>query len=215
MIDTFNHTKYKSVKLPENEKSKSKWDLEEKKNFINGIVDNKIYKIQNITPKSNDKALLLLHYIYNMILILKHKMLENIDHCIMNNCNSEAIIFIQTPHSVQEIPENGIYDGINKPKNIVKAPNDNLHFKRDNDVRPGKRHVMLRIRRENGQLRAWNSIRKLLLHELSHSMCNHCRYREKENHEEDFHKCEDFITYLANNLVDIQNLENIIKETLY
>lgn len=123
-------------------------------------------------------------------------------------------VFVTTPHVIQEITPNTQFEGINKPKDVVHVKNMQ-GFKRDNTLRAGSRHIMLTISTEKGNPRSWNFVKKLLLHELAHTMCNHITYRTDENHEDDFYWCEDFITQLGNKTKECIEIENEIKTRIF
>ena len=176
------------VLIPENERTKHIWDLDENHNFIK--INN--YKVVN--RKGYKDASNMLRRIDNYIVTLKKMASNRNSNCYINN-------FISVPYIVQEIPENDVFEGINKPKHI-QYTKYSRGFPRDDEYITGYRLIMLKIRRKNGKLRAWNSIKKLLLHELAHTMCNHCTYREEGNHQDDFKKSEEFLTTLANQLHD-------------
>lgn len=196
MIDCFNYKQFPPIVIPENEKTRKKWDLEENRHFVSGNVNDRVYKALRKNKPTDQKIFDYLYCLHQYIYLLKRLMLENPQVC--QECRCETTVFIITPHEVQEICQNTTYEGINKPKFLVQSPEDGLLFKRDNHVRAGLRLVMLSLRTPSGNFRSWSKVKKLLLHELAHTMCNHCTYREDENHEEDFDKCEAFLKKLSN-----------------
>lgn len=109
----------------------------------------------------------------------------------------------KTPYSVQEIEYDSGFHGINKPKGIIKSNTKKKHFKLDNDLRATWRLIMLELRKRNGSYMSWNRgqncIKKTLLHELAHTMCNHIRYRTSGNHQKDFHDNEKILLELGYN----------------
>jgi hypothetical protein len=206
MIDTFNYKHYHPVVIRENERTKKKWDLEESKGFINGISPyGSIYKIRNIHNNNNETL---------VYLGLIHKYIYELKNILSKNNSSEARVFVKTPHTIQEIPYNGVYEGINKPKCIVSCSNDGLQFRKDNNYRAGVRHIMLSLRTKTGKLRKWEIVKKLLLHELAHTMCNHITYREEGNHEDDFYNSENLLKSVGSHkLNDIE--KEIMKELFF
>ena len=174
------------TEMKTNESTKKKWDLEEKMGFsfyklINSDIQTKIYGIRN-DLKNNLHALDYLYFIDIYI--------QELIKCIKNNkklvkersCSNECIIFANTPYKLQEIPKGTLYNGINKPKDIHwKTKDCNIQTLLDNGLLAGSRHIMLEIRHSSGMLKQWSGIdgvKNLLLHELSHTMCNHVTYRE-------------------------------------
>lgn len=176
------------VLIPENERTKHIWDLNENYKFI--TVNN--YKV--INRKGYKNASYVLNFIDNYIIKLQNLASNKNNNCYVNN-------FINVPHFVQEIPDNKMFEGINKPKHIQYSKHPR-GFPRDDQYITGCRLIMLNIRYEDGKIRPWKDIKKLLLHELAHTMCNHCTYRDEGNHQHDFHKSEKFLTTLANQLHD-------------
>jgi hypothetical protein len=115
-IDLNKYQKSKMVVIPANEKSKQKWDIDESGSPIVNI---------NEPEKCNTAELILLYKILEYIYILKEELFENLEYCQYCNCWNEAVIFIRTPCTVQEIPFGTPYEGINKPKRIVQSSGDN------------------------------------------------------------------------------------------
>lgn len=240
-MNSFNYKNYKSVVLPVNEKTKKKWDLDETKGFVDmtirinsfgggggGGADELVYKVINGRDKTlNNKVL---HYIYLLdkyLFVLKKELLENFK-TLPHEIQSGAEVLIKTPHSLQEIPANNSYEGVNKPKSIVTSldvngdPIDDLSFALDNDVRSGCRHIMLHLRDASSsggsknKLRNWNNVvKKLFIHELAHSMCNHCRYREEENHSDDFDLHEGFLLDFVSSNKNLKDVEKEINSKLF
>lgn len=173
------------ISIKKNEETKHIWDVEENEGFI--IIDN--YKVKN-SPKNNKNASYLLslidEYIQHLIYVA-HQYYQP---------NPNLDLLINTQYSIQEILP-GDFEGINKPKYITQSLSNQNLFKKDNQYRAQQRHIMLTIRNKNNSLRSWKKIKKLLLHELSHTMANHIVYREQGNHEDDFHQCEKLLTSIA------------------
>lgn len=177
------------ISLEHNNRLAHLWDIEEDDGFkfING------YKINvKFSEKNADKAAKMLYFIDRYIQALQ-KCCESVDH---PHCK----LFATTQHILQEISyDNQLtkygtsgqkFEGINKPKGIEIFNNP---WFRD-QYKCSWRLVMLALRKKNSkQLRAWGPMKKLLLHELAHTMCNHILYYDKENHEDDFDRAEAFL----------------------
>lgn len=192
------------VTIPQNERTRDKWDLEENLGFVSFYHNGKIYKVRNT---GNDVDNTIMHYL-GFIDQYYQKIKEEIYKCrTLGNCRNEAILFVKTPTDFQEIPVNNIFEGVNKPKFIIRCDNDGLYFAKDNDYRATRRHIMLSLRTKQGKPRSWSSVKKLLLHELAHTMCNHCTYREEGNHQEDFNKSENFLKELVSSSVPLREME--------
>lgn len=192
---------YITLKHNRDANKRDHWDIEENDGFeyING------YKINTKYSKKNTiKAATLLYHIDRYIHAICDE-LEQVDH-------PYCYLFCRTPHILQEISYNKGYEGINKPKKIIHWKND---FFRD-QYRATERRVMLSLRKKNGTLRNWAPMKKLLLHELSHTMCNHILYYNEENHEDDFDAAERYlknITIRSPRIKSIEiDIENLIAQ---
>ena len=125
-------------------------------------------------------------------------MQKNIDVCDSKDCFSESAVFVITPHTIQEIPEGTVFEGINKPKFIVESPSDNLMFKKDNEYRSGNRHIMLSIRTKKWKIKIVESCLKDYYYMNLLILCVITLHIEEEgNHQEDFHKSEAFLKEIS------------------
>lgn len=175
------------MKIPENERTKHLWDLEENKGFIKY----KNYKVRK-DIRNTQEALYYLYFIDGYI----QKLIEQCKK--EKEPSDETKILIITPYKLQEIPKNDIFEGLNKPKKIcLKNKRCKLKSVMDNKYLAKERLIMLQIRKENGELIEWSKIKELILHELCHTMCNHIVYRDKGNHGKDFKKCEKFLIKIS------------------
>lgn len=229
-IDSFQSEIYPQDTPQINIIKRKEWDIPDHNTFIFNKFDNVLLPkcgiYTNIKSSGRDeikrKVIKCLDLMTQYVYTLKNVMLKNKEICIQESCYNEAAVFIATPCILQEIPSQKKFEGINKPKNIVSFYNGD-RFKRDNNYRAGYRLIMLRLRNDNGSMRIWedtskkikkSDIKSLLLHELSHTMCNHVTYREDENHDDDFYKSERFITMMANNSTEVKVIEDKIKKLL-
>lgn len=209
LVDKFQSSYHIKHKIPINEQKRKIWDINETSGMIKlaGKSGN-VFIVKN--TKNKNKVIDILDKIHQYIQIIKQELAD----CWANgtldfSCLNGSILLITTPCTIQEMTRNNKFDGLNKPKNIVKLKNfDGLGFREDSELRAGRRHIMLTIC-ENGKLRPWKKIKKLLLHELAHTMCNHVTYREEGNHLEDFHMYETFLKNFTSNNPNIANYERI------
>lgn len=173
------------VILDVNERTKSLWDVDEKCEFIK-IMN---YKVSTKIPGSNHyNVALLLHKIdlyINEIRLSYYEIMEK-----KGFISPQCKILYTTICNVQELPNKSGFHGLNKPKDVYCYTNPDKLFALDNDVRAGWRLIMLELRDSNGDFISWNDIHDTLLHELTHTMCNHIRYRDEGNHSSDFKKAE-------------------------
>lgn len=213
MIDQFNFRHYPIATISINERTRKKWDIEENRGFVKGFINGKIYK--TLKHHNNQKVLQYLNFLDQYLYTLKEEMIQRKYSCYENNCQNESLLFIKTPCTLQEIPNNTVFEGINKPKNIVIFSGDGLQFEKDNGYRAGNRHIMLSLRTKTGRLRTWSKVKKLFLHELAHTMCNHVTYREAGNHEGDFVKAEQFLNFLVQTSPRLIRIEENIENELF
>jgi hypothetical protein len=210
------------IKIPQNEKTKHKWDIQEKGHpFIlcKSQFNDRSYRVHGTNLWVADVLALIEMYI---------NMIQTICHLY---CNSEQCLFFKTiPHQVQEIRvDNKTFHGINKPKDIQIYPNSIFR----DQYKPGYRLIMLHLRtggsgqptklalRTPKNVIKWDKVKKTLLHELAHTMCNHCVYYEEKNHLKDFDAAEKIIKGIANdpNVKSIEReiikIYNMIKNSNY
>lgn len=194
------------VPIKANIESNNQWNInEDHPSYITYRYNDNYYKI--VDKYNNETAARILDFISNWIIILQHELASALFRGkIPKNVYDNVILLVNTPVSVQEIIVGTGFRGINKPKKITFAPNDGLTFALDNEYRAGKRHIMLEII-DKGKVIPWKQTKKLLIHELSHTMCNHCTYRTSGNHKEDFKRCEDFLKKFTSNNEVLENME--------
>ena len=96
---------------------------------------------------------------------------------------------------ISEIPNDPVgnmFDGLNKPK-MRHQQVHSFPVGPDKNIRCGYRDVFIKHDLTGSNLR------KLLLHELSHTGANHCTW-EDDNHHEDFKRVERLVTKVANDI---------------
>lgn len=193
LYDSFRNAKYRRHIIPINETKKHIWDIRE---YGNGMarVGGYVVRVSN-----SIKCAELLGQIDGYIKCIKEMLEKAISRGMRKEYYSYATILVITPCTIQEMTPNTKFDGLNKPYDIVGLDiPDGLEFKQDTLIRAKRRHIMLTLFRKNGTRRPWKEIKKLLLHEMSHTMCNHVTYREEGNHMEDFREAEKFLTDFVN-----------------
>lgn len=193
-----------SIKIPRNEKTKHKWDIQEKgPPFILCQGQNgKYYRVHGTNLWIADVLAWIEIYIETIQQVCEF-------YCTDPTMMQKCIFFKRIPHEVQEIRvDNKTFHGINKPKDIQHYPNSIFR----DQYKPGYRLIMLHLRSEGSGPIKWNNVKKTLLHEIAHTLCNHCVYFEKENHLKDFNAAEKLIKTIAKKDVDVQAIEaEIIK----
>jgi len=92
---------------------------------------------------------------------------------------------------LSEIPKGTIYNGLNKPR-MRYIDFSEIPIGRDGQGRALYRDIFLNLDLKGKYLD------DLITHELAHSMANHIKYREAENHQADFKRAEELIKSLWN-----------------
>jgi hypothetical protein len=87
---------------------------------------------------------------------------------------------------LSEIPHGTPFDGLNKPK-MRYADNIAPHVGKDGNIRATYRDIFLNLSKSQ------NILKKLLIHELAHTMANHVQFRPDDHHA-DFIWAENLIT---------------------
>lgn len=193
------------VVIEKNEETAHLWDVEENIGFKKMYG----YKINCLIPGKLIKVSLLLAILNDYIDIIKKGVYE------VNPKSPHRDLLYYTPYELQELPLNSGFHGLNKPKNIEYSKERGL-FKLDDEYRAGWRLIMLELRDKDGNFIEWESLRDTLLHELAHTMCNHCTYRTDGNHAKDFDEAEKRIRDYAlnSNNPHLKVFEKDIKEIL-
>lgn len=214
-IDSFSIGSSKVIEPEENKKSKKLWDIPEDKNTCVIDIGDKMFIVNNTHNKNNNiKACQVLYLMYNYIYKLKQLCKEYLDSNPNSKHKSALGIFIITPHTIQEITFDCGFHGLNKPKGIIKYNKDNFMFNKDNDLRAERRHILFEIRTKNGKFKNLKFIKDLLIHEVSHTLCNHIRYRDEGNHEKDFDDNEKMLLMIANSSDEIKDIENTLSKII-
>ena len=178
------------------------WDFDEDKNYIT-------YKVNNTPYKVNDKYYKVLSKYDNSLqaaVLLSHaeeyiiKVRDSIQGIPPGSDGTSLLdgidILLKTPFQVQEMQINTRefpveFEGLNKPKGVRKtwgAP-----VGPDGNLRADSRVIFLRLRWSNGSLKTLNHLKPLILHEITHTACNHVTFRDAGNHASDFNRYHKFI----------------------
>lgn len=180
---------------PGDKYDKVKWDFDETKLYDNIKFNNHEYKILKSTTNKN-KVL----YIFSLLRLFtdkicvymnknKHKfpkLSKNIDIFLKIHMKNNGKNYI-----IGQIPNNMGFYGLNKPKKryISKEPN----VGKDKNLRCKRRHIFLSMMSNEKELI------DLYIHEISHTGCNHLRWRE-DDHGKDFKDFENFIQFCASKI---------------
>lgn len=222
-IDSFDSSPFSTAHIAKNEELKDFWDLEENVGFrsFQDTDGTEIKVIQTPDSNADEKAFSILKMIRQYMYELKRCLVQALAlHPIQcKHVRDEIILFIVTKCTLQEIPVNKTFEGLNKPRRIVHNQNiDDLQLEKDNQYRSGLRHILLKIRsinnRGQSKFKPWTNIKQLILHEWSHTFCNHIEYRDAGNHAKDFKRCESFLKQFCSNNASLKLIEKQISQLI-
>jgi hypothetical protein len=165
------------------------WDFDENINYtiING------YKVLNTPDAIKSSKLLESIDIYIQMKLLN---LRKTVTFYPKKFKPGLDILLNTPCFFQEIQISTInwpvpFVGLNKPKNIVeykKIPS----VGKDKKLRASYRIIFLSLRDQTGKLKTLKQLKPLIIHEITHTACNHVRFRD-DDHGKDFIEYEAII----------------------
>ena len=193
----FDWTKHRPAEIAR--PRRSEWDFDES-SLVNILDNPSMRAINRGDGKTAPVTIWMLsNYIYSLRSVVEAVSRAFHKPLVEDNLYSGVRLLLDTDVQLSEIPAGTQFEGMNKPRHMVMAPNDSLTFKTDNKYRAGLRSIFLTIRKnmDSDKMMDWIDVRSTLLHELAHTMCNHVIYREEGNHEEDFDKAERFLNWVA------------------
>lgn len=167
------------------------WDFDENINYKNVNIEGHNYKV--LGKYSN---------YYTAALIL-----NNISNIIRNICiylkinyyryskNDQLLIdcfclIHPDNYYLSEMQLDTIFDGINKPRDLYISKYPSIG--KDKNLRASYRHIFLTLRDKYGNFKDKNYIIELVIHEITHTMCNHVTWRN-DDHGKDFKHAEELI----------------------
>lgn len=167
------------------------WDFDENLNYITVNIQGINYYVINKFSNYYTAAKILhrIRYVINHISL----------YFIFNyyNYNAKEQILIDcfcdihpNNYILSEMQLGTKFYGLNKPRNIYKSNKPPIGP--DNSDRASYRNVFLTLRKKNGTFNPWNKIIKLVIHEITHTMCNHIRWRD-DDHGKDFKRAHKII----------------------
>ena len=171
--------------------SKEFWDFDENINYTVVNIQGKNYKVINKFPDYYSAALIL-NYIHNIIVqiciylkINYYKYSKNDQIIIDCFCDIHPNNYL-----LSEMQLNTIFNGLNKPRNLYNSNKPAIG--KDKKLRASYRHVFITLRNSQGKFNDKEKIIKLVIHEITHTMCNHVTWRN-DDHEKDFKHAEKLI----------------------
>jgi len=187
------------VTVAANESTKGIWDLDETR----GMTVRDGYYVRDTRRAARAAAVLNAVHDYIYAIKVNVAMGKRVPRAVRPG----ATVFVVTPCTVQEMPVNRSFEGLNKPKEIVAAASVPAKYRggtfpQDNALRATRRHVLLTLFDSSGKVKA--DLKELVDHELAHTMANHVSYREEGNHLADFHR---YMRFIASRRVPFPNFD--------
>ena len=166
------------------------WDFDESDNYIQIVYNNNNYKVLK-RHKDYKTVVQILNEIRTIILkICQYLEVNKYAYSEIEQQRINCFLLIH-PNSylLSEMQLGTQFDGLNKPKKLYKS---NHPIGEDEYLRAEYRDVFLRLRNQNGRFRTRKSIIDLVIHEITHTMCNHVTWRD-DNHGKDFTDSENLL----------------------
>lgn len=175
------------------------WDFDENTNYIIINIQGKNYKVIKKFPNFYTSALIL-DYIHDIIvkicLYLKinyYKYSKNDQ--ILIDCFCEIH---PNNYYLSEMQIGTQFNGINKPRNLYVSNKPPIG--KDMNKRANYRHVFLTLRNNKLDFNNKEKIMKLVIHEITHTMCNHVTWRD-DDHGNDFKHAEKILMNAYNKVI--------------
>tara|TARA_B100001094_G_scaffold193577_1_gene187498 strand:- start:780 stop:1325 length:546 start_codon:yes stop_codon:yes gene_type:complete len=172
------------------------WDFNEHINYTIVNINGRNYKV---IKKFKDYyyASLILDYIYKYILLICNYFkinYRNYSHYEQKLINCFLEIHPNN-YLLSEMQLGTPFNGLNKPKKVYTSTKENIG--KDGKLRAKYRDVFLTLRNDSGKFNNEKIIMKLVIHEITHTMCNHVTWRN-DDHGKDFQHAEKLITSAYN-----------------
>ena len=174
------------------------WDFDENINYITVTIQSKNYKVINKYPNYYEAALYL-NYIHNIIIaICNYFKINYYKYSKHDQILIDCFLEIHpNKYLLSEMQLETMFNGLNKPRNLYQTNKQKIGP--DGNIRAGYRHIFITLRYEDGNFKNLNKIMKLVIHEITHTMCNHVRWRD-DDHGNDFKHAERLITDAYNKI---------------
>ena len=167
------------------------WDFDENINYTIVSINGRNYKVINKYPNYKEAALYL-NYIHNIIVgICNYFQINYYRYSKSDQVLIDCFCDVHpNNYLLSEMQLGTPFNGLNKPRDIRKTIKP-INGK-DGNLRAGYRDVFLTLRYQNGKFKNINTIMKLVIHEITHTMCNHVKWRD-DDHGSDFKHGEKLI----------------------
>ena len=169
------------------------WDFDENQNYVSVNIHGRNYKVLNIYHDYY-KSAQILDYIHKIIILICHYLEVNKYSNKYTNYDRKIIDCFCDIHPnkylLSEMQLSTQFYGLNKPRDLYMSNQEPIG--KDGKLRANYRHVFLTLRNNSGQFNDINTIMKLVIHEIAHTMCNHVTWRD-DDHGKDFKHAEKMI----------------------
>ena len=186
------------------------WDFNESTNYKTIYIGEIPYKVlvkrNNVYLSDYIEAAELLYSIQIIIYMISHKLQQNLKLNKYSKEDQKGIKCFLSIHPnnylLSEMQDDKLlsvkFNGLNKPKN-VKYDNNVQPLGPDGKKRAEYRDVFLLLRDKKNNLLELEDLILLVIHEITHSACNHVTWRD-DDHGEDFKRYERLIKQAYNDL---------------
>lgn len=175
------------------------WDFDEDINYKLVLYKNELFKVLDL-PNSiiAAKRLYQSQYFINKLASLVLLNLNNVNFKLKNMC----IIFLSIHpdyYFVQEMQLGSQFEGLNKPRE-VHINNYLPSVGKDKKLKANYRAIFLRLRDNNNKIKSFSELIPLIIHEVSHTGCNHVKWRD-DDHGKDFQLFEKYLYNLLSSAI--------------
>lgn len=181
------------------------WDFDETTNYIYYLSpnDNYCYKVLD-----NYKDYLKAIYILEKLRIIINEMCKFLSINFYHYSDKDKIAikcFLDihpNNYLLSEMQMKQMFEGLNKPRNLYSSNDEILGS--DGKDRAQYRDVFLQLRKNN-KFKSYDSIIKLTIHEITHTMCNHIRWRD-DDHGSDFKYYEKILLDVYKEVIQFEKI---------
>ena len=179
------------------------WDFDETVNYTSVNIHGRNYKVLNIYHD---------YYTAGQILDYINKIIYNIcQYLTINQYSPKYTDYDRklikcfcdihpNKYLLSEMQLGTQFNGLNKPKQLYCSTYEPVG--KDENLRANYRDIFLTLRNKQGKFNDINTIMKLVIHEIAHSMCNHVTWRD-DDHGKDFKHAEKLIMDAYNKIKEL------------
>lgn len=170
------------------------WNFDEKTNYTTVYYRGLPYKVLDFPNKN-----IIARRLYQTQVFIENlciKVYKNLNK-VNSPLKEMSIVFLSIHpdyYYLQEMQLGTQFEGMNKPKNVHR--NNYLpSLGKDKNLKAGHRVIFLNLIKENGKIKTFKELIPLIIHEITHTGCNHVTWRD-DNHHDDFILFENYLYYL-------------------